>query len=388
MIVELLQFFDLFWNRQPHALVFFFIATLLVYIITIQKAKRHKPYTVDFKAEATCIIPVFREKPEILERVLEAITPQVKQTIVVIDEPSQELITTVKKFSGVVLLTNSKRVGARKSKAQALNHAKYPFIIFLDSDTIPASNYAEEILKPFSDPSVGLVAARKHSAFGVNKFVQHASHLIEEGRHIVNSALNPHLVVADGSCNAFRKSVLEKLMPFYLNEHFMGRRVENGEDRCLTRQTYKLGFKAAYQPTAHAYNIPPDTITGFLKQQLRWLKTGYYNFFLDIVEKPKVSWLYALHVGFYYLSPFLLTAAILTDLTLMPLNIMNLPLLLIPTTIIVGVSTISALRQLIMFKRVYFKWLPIIGIFGLFIFVPLHFYAVLTIQNQATWGTR
>jgi len=64
MTVEILQFFDFFFLKNPHGLIVFFIATMCYLTYTKVLSLTHKGYDEGFEAETATIIPIYREDPD------------------------------------------------------------------------------------------------------------------------------------------------------------------------------------------------------------------------------------------------------------------------------------------------------------------------------------
>ena len=65
-----------------------------------------------------------------------------------------------------------------------------------------------------------------------------------------------------GRTIAFRRDVLERIMPDFLTQKFLGVVLEVSDDRTLTNLTLKQGYRTVYQSTSLVYT---DCPTGLKK---------------------------------------------------------------------------------------------------------------------------
>jgi len=251
-----------------------------------------------------------------------------------------------------------------------------------------------EIIKPFHEEKVLAVASTHEPYPTSNSFGGYLSwkfsEQIEKDRKISDRALDGHLVVADGRCSAYRRHQILKHGEELLNETYFGRPCHIGDDRFLTHKMNLEGGEVVIQDTAKVVTTAPKTFKAFLRQQLRWHRSGR-RFLLKEIRLGlwrKTGLTYALGSITYYFSAFSLTAAIVLDLLFFR-SIFTIPLWFIPLSIAVGVSSVNIVRQLILLGRgANFRdslWFGLIGILVLF---PLSLYSWFTIYKQYLWGTR
>jgi len=390
MIIEWLQLLD-FLSGKVHFLILFCLTSLIFYLGISLKARQHHPFTGNFTSATTTIIPVYHEDPTLFRSVLEAIRPQTTQLIVVIDDANQRLRLIAEKYADM-LFVNEKRQGKKRSISKVLNYALHPITILLDSDTIVEKNAVEEIIKPFQNSKIAIVQGqpRINNKNPGNFLAKKLSELTERSRDVICSALDPYLIVVDGRFQAVRTAILKKINQEWLNDVWFNKPSEIGEDRCRTRIIYKLGYKAAYQPTGVCYTVAPLTLQGFLKQQLRWFRSGYKFFLKDILERNFPSKTYLVQSLFFYLSPIVFTLVMLGDYLITPPLPYHLPLVIAPLIIVIGTGLITLLKQGLYFgfRDVEYRYILLYGIVGLLLLYPLMLYALCTNKNQESWITR
>jgi len=148
-------------------------------------------------------------------------------------------------------------IEAKKSgKAYAINYfmenADSDILILESADTIPEEGAINELVKPFSDKSVGLVGGRPIPVNPEKGVAGFAVHLIWELHHEIAS-VSPKA----GECIAFRN--IFDSMP-----------TDTATDEaCLEAMIKARGYELYYSPDAVFYNKGPETIADLIKQRVR-----------------------------------------------------------------------------------------------------------------------
>jgi hyaluronan synthase len=114
-----------------------------------------------------------------------------------------------------------------------------------------------------------------------------------------------------GRTIAFRHHVLTHAMPAFLHARFLGVFLEVSDDRTLTNETLKQGYRTVYQATSRVYTDAPTTWRKMAKQQLRWSRGSQYN------TLRMLPWMvvHARTLAFFYLCDILLPFVLLCTLT-------------------------------------------------------------------------
>ncbi len=399
MIIEILQLFDTLTNGNIHLLVIFFIIFMVAPLSLIRTNSReynnrydvnNRVYTNDSSSlNVTVIVPLHIEDYDTFDNCLNSIYKQrPSQLIVSIDSEDQKLIDIANKYKAEIL-RHGKRVGKRRSLADAWIKAKNDIIIHIDSDTILYNNCLEEIVKPFNDSQIAGIASSHTCTPNGSSISYILSSSIEMARDINDRALNGNLVVVDGKCNAWRRSFLLSIRDKFLTEYWMGVKCEIGDDRFLSREALKQGFKTVYNESAKIYSSAPNSFTNFLKQQIRWRRSGTKFWIKDLKEGVCPTKLYIYKCATYYTAPFIFPLVIMFDTLFFKLqfdwNFMGGSMILI----VIGTTLITIVGQTIYFGRVLFpKYVILQGLIGLFIMLPISIYGSLTINRQDSWMTR
>ena len=153
---------------------------------------------------------------------------------------------------GVQLLVQRERRGKASAINEILQRAQGEVVILEGADTIPHPEAVELLIRPFTDPSMGVVAAHPVSTDDENTFWGGLTHALWNLHHEV-SLQNPKT----GEMFAFRRVVEELPEDVGADEDWIRHEVEGD------------GYRVMYEPQAVVYNSGPKFIDEFLKQRVR-----------------------------------------------------------------------------------------------------------------------
>jgi len=164
------------------------------------------------KCPNSSIIVATHNRPEALRRTLKGILASsypAKFEVIVINDGSTDhtmemLETEFGKNKKVSLIHFNKNSGVCKARNAGIKKAMYPIVVNMDHDCVPSKSWLRSLVKPFSDPEVGVSSS--YGGYG-------------------------------GTSTAFRKNLLEKVGG-YDEDYFYYR-----EDTDLAFKILELGFK-------------------------------------------------------------------------------------------------------------------------------------------------
>ncbi len=96
--------------------------------------------------------------------------------------------------------------------------------------------------------------------------------------------------------------MLVELEPILEKRNVFGVPIKYGEDRFLTRQIVKAGYRTLMTMDAFCYTKAPTTLTGYFNQQLRWKRSNIVDFVGGLSHAWRLHPLVCVH----YLSMFAL----------------------------------------------------------------------------------
>jgi cellulose synthase/poly-beta-1,6-N-acetylglucosamine synthase-like glycosyltransferase len=401
MIIELLQFIEFVLHGTPRLLFIFFFINLFFFLCVWLYARRYRPlghnhpYTGRRNHVVSVVIPTWREEPAWLEvSILSALWAGADEVIICYTKGDRSAEEVVGKFEGrISTIVFKSRVAKKVAVYEAFKRAKGDILCVLDSDTFIEENAINEVCRAFdADPRVGGVVAL-NNIFNKDHFAGRLSSLIEASRNTLNKALSVlgNVHVLDSRFCAYRRKAVLPLLDEYLNNRFLGRDVVIGEDKQMTYLLQRAGWKCIIQASAVDYTAAPENIAGFLKQQLRWARSGWMYFFRHRASL-RLNWLLTFHILLYFLSPIVFPIIVFYDLFLAPplllLDVTLLSFVAIVAIIVTGISLITLLRDKIMKLGIRLRDVPTVGLFGLFVLLPLMHYALVTIWKQGSWISR
>jgi hyaluronan synthase len=374
----------------------FFAYVWLLWLAKALAARRYRPWTSPApKLSTTVIVPVYNEPEAVFRRALASVfANRPTEMIVVVDGGDREIADIAADYADQVLLIP--KSGKRAAIATGLERSdpRTDVVIVLDSDTIWEANTLEEMSKPFVDPRVGGVTPRQ-AIFdvGTNPVRAFADWLEDLRYHLTVPAQSTFGQVGclAGRTIAYRRVAFEPAVRELVRQRLFGVPVYVGDDRVLTNELLRRGWRTVYQSTALVTTDAPSSWPRFWQQQLRWGRSSQRETFLSL------RWLWRKPVAFVSFAtdiatPFALYAvfALAVAHALSGLgNPIGLPL---PVELLLGylgMLVSIGLRQIPHFRRVPrdAARLPIFVLVLTFFMVPIRIAAFATMLHQG-WGSR
>jgi cellulose synthase/poly-beta-1,6-N-acetylglucosamine synthase-like glycosyltransferase len=395
VIIELLQLLDFILRGTPRLLFAFFLVHLSFLLFVRHYAGRyrplgHNPYTGRRSHMVSVCIPTWREEPAWLERSIDsALRAGADEVIVSYAEGDRSAEEVVRRFEGrISAIAFESRAPKKLALYESFRRAKGDVLCVLDSDTYIAEDALNEVCRALdADPEVGGVVPL-NVIFNRGHLAGRLSSLVEGSRNALNKALSVlgNVHVLDSRFCAYRREAVLPLLDEYLNNRFLGRDVVIGEDKQMTYLLQRAGWKCVMQASAIDYTAAPKNMVGFLRQQLRWARSGWMYFFRH-AACLKLNWLLTFHILLYFLSPIVFPIVVLHDLFLAP-PLLEMALPTAAAVVVAGVSLVTLLREKLMELDVRLRDVPVVGLVGLFVLLPLMLYALATVWRQDSWVSR
>lgn len=315
MLTFLLQLRDTIENHRIYLFTLFTLFTWTVWLWKLRLSNRYAPVTAPYETTTSVVIPVVDEPEDLFRDVLRRITDQGPDEIhVVINGPRNETLERIcDEFEGVQWSWTT-IAGKRNAVKVGVEESKSDIIVLVDSDTIWMPGCLEELVKPFADATVGGVTTRQ-------RILHPERHVLTRWADWMESVRNEYSMPAmsvlgtvgclPGRTIAFRRSVLDEAMDNFMHARFLGVFLEVSDDRTLTNETLKQGYKTVYQSTSNVFTDAPTNWKKMAKQQLRWARGSQYNtlrMFPWMVKNTRP-------LAFFYLSDILLPFLLLGSFT-------------------------------------------------------------------------
>jgi hyaluronan synthase len=412
MFTTLIQVLDFFVYGHIGAYAVFYLLTLLIFLIKVIPSWFYKPYTrlnCRYSSKDTSvIIPVVDEPECLFKDVLTRIQKQGPgELIVVINGPKNESLEKICiQFSR--LYNNFKWIytpipGKRNALVQGLKLARKPILVLVDSDTVWEDNTLQELIKPFGDRLVGGVTT-KQRILNINQgIIPKFADWVENIRNTYSFksySVFGQIGCLPGRTIAIRKVCFDRCAKQFLEEKFLGIRLEYSDDRSLTNYILKQGYKTVYQETSQVYTTAPVTWKKYTKQQLRWARGCQYNhlrMFGWMIRKTPYLGLLSL---FDTLLPFAVVGSIVGAIASILLGnntrasiIHNTPIDRPPiyfTCVAVSIILVAFLKflPLVIREPKQLFYLPIFTFLSLFYITPIRVIGFITMAMDGSWGTR
>ncbi len=361
--------------------------------------KRAKKIDYNYNPKITFIIPCKNEEKAIyhtIQECLEVEYPKNKVEVIAVNDGStdntlKEMLRVKEDYKDRSLEIVNWKVN--KGKREGMNYgflkAKGEIVIQLDSDSYPMRNTIRHLIMPFKDKKVAAVSAHTDPANkdeNILTKMQTAYYFMSFRALKASEGLFDMVFFFFFCCAAYRKKYVLKILDKFNSEKFLGRKVTYGDDRALTNQMIKAGYKTIYSYEARAYTIVPNNLKQFLKQQVRWKK----GWFINSIRASKFVAKRDAFVAFTYFFPLILIT-LMTPIVAFSAFIIS-PIIhhTPPTYYALGIMLVSCLlysHYKIFDGGKYGKYMLLWSILNMTVLSYVIIYALYDLKNIG-WGTR
>lgn len=344
------------------------------------------------------VIPSYNENADGLIDTVESILNQdypVKEIYIVddgssdtssFDQLEQYVMNNAERCQSVILRRQKENKGKRHAQAWAFEQSKADIFVTVDSDSYLYPDAIRQLLIPFNDDNIyavtGHINARNRDD---NLLTQLIDIRYDNAFRLERAAqsVTGNILVCSGPMSAYRREVIVPNLERYLNQTFLGVKVNIGDDRCLTNYAIELG-RTVYQSTALCKTDVPTSLKIFIKQQIRWNK----SFFRETLQALKLSLKKPLVGVWSFFEVFLWGLLLLSQFNFIIGNSTHLKLIHIGYAFLAIIT--SALLRNIHYASKYpllFFLSPLYGLLHILLLQPIRLYSLLTMKN-VKWGTR
>ncbi len=259
---------------------------ILYFSWQILLAAQYKPFPVpeDSKLPScTVVIPAFNEGQQVeltLKSVLQSNYPAEKLEIIAVNDGSSDdtwqwIQKAAEESGGRIMALNLPRnAGKRNALYKGFSMATSEILITIDSDSVVTPDTVREIAAPFvQDPRIGGAAGNirvLNTKEGIIPKMLDVSFVfgfefLRSAQSVVRSVL-----CMPGALSAYRRNAVMPHIKEWVNEKFMGRPANIGEDRAITNILMREGYGVVYQNTSVVYTKMPTRYKGLCKMMIRW----------------------------------------------------------------------------------------------------------------------
>ena len=246
-----------------------------------------------YEPTITVVVPLFNEGQSIYDTIKSLVRlkyPQDKLEITVVDDCSTDdsyawACKAAREHGNVTVLKNPHNMGKRKGINHAVRKSRSEIIVSVDSDVIVYPTALRELVARFTSPEVAAVGGRVHvsnpndnwlSKLQTIKYYFGQEHLKNLERSLDS------VMCLSGCLTAYRRTVLMELEPILEDRNLLGIAIKYGEDRFLTHQIVKHGYKTRMTMDAMCFTKAPTTLRGYFNQQLRWKRSNIVDYVVGI----------------------------------------------------------------------------------------------------------
>jgi hyaluronan synthase len=380
----------------PSLFMAFFAYVWALWAAKALAARRYRPAEAAPGALATSVIvPVYNESEALFRRVLaRVIANRPSELIAVIDGADARLTAVAEEYCDRVVAIPKSGKRAAIHVGLAASDPTTDVVIVLDSDTIWAPGALREMLRPFADPRVGGVTPRQAIFDAETNTVRRLANWMEDIRYhltVPAQSVFGQVGCLAGRTIAYRRAAFEPAVERLVRQTVLGVPQHVGDDRVLTNELLRSGWRTVYQSTALVETDAPSDWHTFWRQQLRWGRSSQRETLLSL------GWLWRRPVACAsfvtdIVTPFALYAVVALAIahglrghggaTGLPFTI-ELPLGYLGMLASIGVRQAAHVRR---FPRDLLR-LPLFVLQITFVMVPIRLAAFATMFHQG-WSSR
>jgi hyaluronan synthase len=314
MFTFLVDTYDALRGAPLTIFVAFFAYVWVLWAAKSLVARRYRPSrATPPPLKTSVIIPVFREPEEVFRRVLAGVRANwPTEMIAVVDGGDPRIAEIAGEMCDRVL--RLPKVGKRAAIAAGFE-ASDPaadVVVVVDSDTIWPRGTLYELLRPFADPRVGGVTPRQAIFEPDGNAVRRLADWIEDLRYhltVPAQSVFGQVGCLAGRTIAYRRTAFEPAVERLVAQKVLGVPQHVGDDRVLTNELLRGGWRTVYQATALVFTDAPNEWRTFWRQQLRWGRSSQRETLLSLRwlwRKPAAFVCFATDI----LTPFALYAVL------------------------------------------------------------------------------
>lgn len=384
-------------GAPPTPFMAFFVYVWLLWTAKALLARRYRPSTDPLAARrSTVIVPVYNESGQLFESCLASIEANgPSELIAVVDGGDAHLASIAADYCDRVLRMPKAGKRAAIASGLAASDPTTDVVVVVDSDTLWMPGTLREMLRPFSRPEVGGVTPRQAIFSPYGSGSRRLAAWIEDLRYhltVPAQSVLGQVGCLAGRTIAYRREAFEPAVRRLVDQRVFGVPIEVGDDRVLTSELLRNGWRTTYQSTALVVTDAPSDWRGFWRQQLRWGRSSQRETLLTL------RWLWRRPAAFVCFAsdivmPFALYGVVAISIAralqgdhagLGGLPVAPELLLAYP-----GMLTSIGVRQIGHFRRSPSDLLrlPLFVLQLTFVMVPVRIMAFATMLHQG-WGTR
>jgi cellulose synthase/poly-beta-1,6-N-acetylglucosamine synthase-like glycosyltransferase len=287
MYTFLTDLYDGVHGAGPTAFMALFVYVWAVWIAKALMSRRYKPFREPAgDLTASVIVPVYNEPEDVFRRALASVRANgPAELIAVVDGGDEHVAAVAQDYCDRVLRIPKSGKRAAIATGFEISDPGNGVVVVLDSDTVWEPGALREMLRPFADALVGGVTPRQAIFDRDRTPIRRLADWIEDLRfHLTVPAQSVFGQVGclAGRTIAYRRSAFEPAVGVLVRQSILGVPQHVGDDRVLTNELLRRGWRCVYQSTAVVKTDAPPTWPAFFRQQLRWARSSQRETLLSL----------------------------------------------------------------------------------------------------------
>lgn len=236
----------------------------------------------------TVIVPAYNEGELVWQTLMslaDSDYPQEKLQIIAIDDGSKddtwEWMQKAKKALGnrLAIYQQPQNKGKRHALYRGFNLGTGDIFITVDSDSIVKKDTLRNMASPFVvNENCGAVGGNvrvlnNNKKSIIPKMLNVSFAFSFEFIRSAQSALGS-VLCTPGALAAYRRNAVLHCLPNWINQTFMGKPSDIGEDRAMTNMILKQGYHVLFQKHAYVLTNTPEKYRGLYKMFIRWERSN------------------------------------------------------------------------------------------------------------------
>jgi cellulose synthase/poly-beta-1,6-N-acetylglucosamine synthase-like glycosyltransferase len=271
-----------------------------------QQANPSEEFSSRSRPTVCVVIPLYNEGESIyrtLQSIVAQTYPRDLLSVTVVDDNSKDdSAWWAKKAAAederIHVHCNSVNIGKRLGIARAVRESRAEIIVSVDSDVILERKAIEKLISRFTSPKIAAVGGKVMVVnCHENWLTQMQTIKYFFGYEFLKSLERSFdtVMCLSGCLTAYRRKVLLELEEILQNRNLFGIPIKYGEDRFLTRQVVKAGYKTRLELEALCYTKVPTTLAHYFSQQLRWRRSNLVDLIGALSHVTNIHPLVAIH---------------------------------------------------------------------------------------------
>jgi len=269
------------------ALLIYQILFIIYILLSYSKYKEIDSVSDEDLPSCTVIVPAYNEGKLVLETLRSLVSnsyPQEKLQILAIDDGSKddtwEWMLKAKSELGerIEIHQQPKNMGKRHALYYGFTSGNGDVFVTVDSDSIVKKDTLRNLVSPFvTNKNCGAVGGNVrvlNKKQGIIPKMLHVTFVFSFEFIRAAQSVSGSVLCTPGALAGYRKTAVLACLNDWINQKFMGKASDIGEDRALTNMILKQGYHVLFQKNAFVYTNSPESYQQLYKMFIRWERSN------------------------------------------------------------------------------------------------------------------